>query len=82
MRLLQYGLSRQQTEIKSLFLSVKPVQDKLGTRLNHCRLRTRLKHGEQIEVEELQADLDLALTRILQRCMRAVRRQTGNAARY
>ncbi|MCB1850233.1 MAG: hypothetical protein KDI83_05520 [Gammaproteobacteria bacterium] len=81
-RLLQYGLSRQQTEIKSLYLGVEPVQDALGTRLNRCRLRARLQQGELIQIEELQVSLDLAVTRLLERCKRAVRRQTGNAVSF
>ena len=80
-RLIQCSLSRQLAEIDSLLLTIESVHDKLGTRLNRCRLRTKLKHGQKIEIEEVQSSLDLAVTRVAQRCMRTVQRRTGVTAR-
>jgi len=80
-RLLQCSLSRQQTEIDRLLLKIVTVHDDLGTSLNRCRLRTILKHGQRIGIEGVQASLDLAVTRVAQRCMRTVQRRTGVTAR-
>ena len=76
-RLIQCSLSRQQAEIESLLLENDSVIDNLGTSLNRCRLRTVLKRGQPIEIEEVQSSLDLAVTRVTQRCMRTVQRRTG-----
>ena len=74
-RFLQFLLSGQRSEIDSLQLIIEPVRDALGTRLNRCQIRSTLKLGQQIEVEEIQSSLDLAVTRALERCMRTIHRK-------
>lgn len=80
-RLLQYSLNVQREEIENLQLDVVTIRDSLGTKLHRCRLRARLRYGPPIEVEELQARLDLAVTRALGRCVRTIQRRRHSSTR-
>ena len=75
LRFLQYSLTGYNAEIGSLHLTVSPVHETLGTNLSRCQLRATVRHGQPIEIVEIQSTLDLAVTRALKRCTRTIRRR-------
>ncbi len=79
--LIRYWLHGHRTDIDSVQLSVAAVRDALGTRLSRCRLRTVLRRGQTIEVEEVQSSFDLAVNRALERGIRTIQRRLGITTR-
>ena len=80
-QLLQYSLNGHREDIERLQLNVAAIRNPLGTELHRCRLRALLRYGTSIEVEEVQSRLDLAVTRVLDRCVRNIRRRHHSSAR-
>jgi len=79
-RLMQYSLNGCREDIDSIQLSLVTVEDALGGRLRRCRLRLAPRYNKEIEVEEVQADLDLAVNRALERSKRILQRRLGSVA--
>lgn len=75
MQLLRYSLNGHREDIEHMQLNIATIRDSLGMKLHRCRLRATLRHGPQIEIEDVQARLDLAVTRALERCVRTIRRR-------
>jgi hypothetical protein len=81
-RLLLYTLNARRADIDSMRLSLAPVRDALGVKLNRCVVQTALRDGQTLQVEETQSSSELAVTRALERCARTVqRRLSGPEAR-
>lgn len=80
-QLLQYSLNGHREDIESLQLNVSAIRNPLGTKLHRCRLLALLRYGPPIEVEEVQSRLDLAVTRVLDRCVRKIRRRRHSFTR-
>jgi hypothetical protein len=80
-QLLQYSLNGHREDIERLQLTVSAIRNPLGTELHRCRLRALLRCGTSIEVEEVQSRLDLAVTRVLDRCVRKIRRRRHSFTR-
>ena len=81
-RLMQYALVGHSEDINSVHLTITKTKDALGTELTHCNLRARLRRDQAIEVKELQSSFDLAVTRALERGIRAVHRKLGIETRH
>lgn len=75
MQRLHYGLNGYREDIEDMHLSVMPMQNKLGTQLNRCRLRTTLRRSQIIVVEEVQSNPALAVTRSIERTLRTIQRR-------
>ena len=80
-QLLQYSLNGHREDIERLQLIVAAIRNPLGTELHRCGLRALLRYGTSIEVEEVQSRLDLAVTRVLDRCVRNIRRRRHSFTR-
>ena len=72
---LMYSLNTRREDIDCVRLSLTPISDALGVKLHRCRLHTRLRGGQVIELDETQPDPALAVTRALERCARTVQRR-------
>jgi hypothetical protein len=74
-QLLDFYLAGLGGELHRIDLGLETDQDPLGRPLFHCRLQAHPWRGQTLHIEEHQADLVLAVTRVLDRCARALRRQ-------
>ena len=74
-QLLQFFQSGLRGTVDSVSILVDRTYDPLGTALYHCHLRARVSRGADIVIDETQVDLQRAVKRSLDRCVRAVRRR-------
>jgi hypothetical protein len=77
--LLLFCLAGSSDEIDEVRISIEAVSDPLGRNLTRCRAQTQLRRGDRVEIEELQPNLDRAVTRALERCRRTIRRRLTSA---
>ena len=74
-RLARYGLAAASTQVRDVRLRVEPWIDPRGALLVRCRASVRLRNGEEVRVEDIQPLPDRAVTRALERALRASRRR-------
>jgi hypothetical protein len=72
---LHYSLVQYREDLESVQVVMHPEDEVSGRTLNRCRLTTRLRRNQVIEVEEKQAEAEFALYRALERTLRMVRRR-------
>ena len=76
-RLLEFYLAGLESRgIESITIEVTAEHDGLGTRLYHCRVRADNNRQQMMaKIDETQTDLDLAVNRALERCIRILHRK-------
>jgi hypothetical protein len=74
-QLLDFYLTGIAEDLHRIDITVRSLDDPLGRRLFHCHLRAAPWRGQPLEIDEQQADLVLAVTRVLDRCSRTLRRR-------
>ncbi len=75
-QMLRYYLTGLDAGIERFRIILQPTRDRLDTPLYRCTTHAVLSRGGTLECEEMQADMDLAITRVLDRTVRAVRRRS------
>lgn len=76
-QLLAFYLTGLEGDVERIAIEVEQREDRLGVLLHCCRVNARLANGDSIEISETQADLVLAITRVLDRSIRTLRRRLG-----
>lgn len=79
-RRLLYSLNAGREDIDCLRLSLTTTSDALGVKRYRCRLHTKLRNGQSIELDETQSSAELAINRALERCARTARRRLYHSA--
>jgi hypothetical protein len=74
-QLLDFYLTGLVGELHRVEIVLRSRYDPLGHRLFHCHLDAAPWRGQAVEIDEHQADLVLAVTRVLDRCSRTLRRR-------
>lgn len=74
-QLLRFYLAGLEGDVDRIDIVVDSTLDRLGVRLYVCRVGIRSGHVWRLDLEEVQADLALAVTRALDRSVRALRRR-------
>jgi hypothetical protein len=74
-KLLDFYLTGLAGEVRQVRVSVDDVTDQLGVSLKRCQIDGDLVHGGKVVIVETQSDLNLAITRALDRCVRTIRRR-------
>ncbi len=74
-QLSRFYLVGLEESVDAISVVVDELCDPLGEPLVRCRVFGRSSHGEPLEVVETQADPVLAITRALDRTVRALRRR-------
>jgi hypothetical protein len=74
-KVMQFYLTSVTSDLESIAVSIDDVSDRLGANLKRCTVCGLLVAGDAVEVVETQADLMLAVTRAMDRCVRTVRRR-------
>ena len=72
---LKYSLNAGREDIDCVRLSLTTTSDALGVKRYRCRLHTKLRDGQFIEMDETQSNSELAVNRALERCARTARRR-------
>lgn len=75
-QMLQYYLTGLEDGIERMHIVLQPMRDRLGTPLFCCAIHAQLSRGGILEFEETQADLNMAVTRVLDRTVRTLRRRS------
>jgi hypothetical protein len=74
-KVLHYYLPELDERLQDIEIRVAPVRDALDTPLFRCAVQATLLHGDELAIEETQADLVLTITRALDRTVRTLRRR-------
>jgi len=74
-KVMQFYLTSVADDVESIAVTIDDVSGRLGSSLKRCRVDGTLFAGETVEVVETQADLILAVTRAMDRCVRTIRRR-------
>lgn len=74
-QLLDFYLTGLAADLHRVDITLTSLRDPLGHKLFHCRLRAVPSRGQPLDIDERQADLLLAITRMLDRCSRTLRRR-------
>jgi hypothetical protein len=76
-QMLRYYLTGLDGGIERFRIVLQPTRDRLDTPLYRCTTHAVLSRGGTLDCEEMQADMDMAITRVLDRTVRAVRRRSA-----
>jgi len=74
-QLLQFFLASMSTDIVDVWVSIETVSDPIGTDLIRCRALIQMRHGDRVDIEEIQSSLELAITRTMERSIRIIQRR-------
>ena len=74
-RMVDYVLNRYREQVTTMRLDIAPARDRLGTSLSRCRASTVMKRHGLIEIDEIQSNSELAVTRALERTIRTIQRR-------
>ena len=74
-QLLQFFLASMSTDIVDVWVSIETVSDPIGTDLTRCRALIQMRHGDRVDIEEIQSSLELAITRTMERSIRIIQRR-------
>ena len=73
--LVQFYLAGVSGHVDSFAVAVQMEHDPFGATLYRCRVRAMPARGDTVDIEEIQGDMVLAVTRALDRCVRTFRRR-------
>lgn len=74
-QLLQFYLSGLADSVRGIEVTVDSRRDSLDKPVYRCRVQAATARGGELDIEETQADLVVAITRALTRCARCVQRR-------
>lgn len=74
-QVLHYFIPVLDGAVERLDVDISSPPDPLGSPLYCCRVSVRPAHGKVLELEETQADLVLAMTRLFDRTVRTLKRR-------
>jgi hypothetical protein len=77
-QMLGFYLTGLDGQLDELFVRVEATRDPLGGPLVQCQVIAAAGRGDELVIEETQADLLRALTRALDRCVRTLRRRSAS----
>ncbi|MFN7983118.1 MAG: HPF/RaiA family ribosome-associated protein [Vicinamibacterales bacterium] len=82
-RRLEYALSRFESRINTLSVRLKDLNGPRGGVDKHCQITIRLEHPSRvIVVEDVDAELEVAVSRAADRAARSVTRAVQAAAQW
>ena len=76
-QMLRYYMTGLDGAIDRFRIVLEPTRDRLNTPLYRCATQAWLSRGGTFDCEETQADMDMAITRVLDRTVRAVQRRSS-----
>lgn len=78
-QMLELSLAGYSADVIGVEVTVRRLNDRLGTGLTQCLIQTRIRSQDRIEVEDIQSDPELAMIRAMDRSLRTLQRRLGRA---